>query len=194
MADETPLVALENDGLDYRKEVEENLKKYAKISLKTSNNDKAAYRESLEEAIKQLDEHKSEADELISDAGALSKDDEPDSLKLKDFQKRQGVEVKKLREVLGKIEKAYKKLKVALDAQKKADEREEARTKTAVTEMVKQPASSSTNNDSQDSSQDNKNSSKEGEDDEDAEDEMKEINDEEEPKGKYWNFFHNFSC
>lgn len=184
MADETPLVALENDGLDYRKEVEENLKKYTKISLKTSSNDKSAYTESLEEALKQLDEHKSEADDLISDAGALSKDDEP-GLKLKDFQKRQGVEVKKLRETLGKIDKAYKKLKVALDAQKKADEREEARTKTAVTEIIKQPASSSTNNDSQDSSQDNKNGSKEGEDDEDAEDEMKEINDEEEPKGKY---------
>lgn len=183
MADETPLVALENDGLDFRKEVEDNLKKYAKISLKASNNDKVAYKESLEEAIKQLDDHKSEADDLISDAGALSKDDEPD-LKLKEFQKRQGVEVKKLREVLGKIDKLYKKLKASLDAQIKANEREEAKTKTAVTEMVKQPASSNSNNDSQDSSQDNKNNSKEAEEDED---DTQEINDddEEEPKGEY---------
>lgn len=42
--EETPLVALEKDALDYKKEVEDNLKLYAKITLRSNNNDKAAYK------------------------------------------------------------------------------------------------------------------------------------------------------
>ena len=118
MAEETPLVALENDGLDFRKEVEENLKKYGKMGLKAraTSEERAAYREAVEEALRQLEEHRSEAEDLIGDASGLRGEDEP-AVKAKEFQRRVGVEVKRLRETLARVEKGGKKLRAWLEGQ-----------------------------------------------------------------------------
>jgi len=122
MAEETPLVALENDGLDFRKEVEENLKKYGKMGLKAraTSEERAAYREAVEEALRQLEEHRSEAEDLIGDAGGLKGEDEP-AVKAKEFQRRVGVEVKRLRETLARVEKGGKKLRAWLEGQAAKD-------------------------------------------------------------------------
>ncbi len=123
MSDETPLEALEKDSADFRKEVEENMKKWSKLTLKAANNDQQVYRQSLEEALAQAEDNRLEASELLADANQLSKDDEPSTLKPKDFQKRQAAEVRKLKDLQAKIDKAFKKVKADLDKQVKLDEK-----------------------------------------------------------------------
>lgn len=125
--EETPLVALEKDALDYKKEVEDNLKLYAKITLRSNNNDKAAYKNALEDAITQLGEYKEEGSQMVQDANELKRDDEPLMIKQKEFQKRQTAEVKKLKDILSKIDKQNKKLNQDLDKQIKLDDKEEKR-------------------------------------------------------------------
>ncbi len=122
MSNETPLEALEKDCVDFRKEVEENIKNWTKITLKSSNNDPLVYRQNLEEALTAIEDHRLEANDLLLDANELSQANEP-TIKAKDFQKRQNSEIKKLKDIQEKIEKSIKKLNSDLDKQIKAEEK-----------------------------------------------------------------------
>ena len=132
---ESPLVNLEKDVTEFKKEVEEDLKTFSKIDLKSSNKDKAAFKEALNKAIDQLEEHKAECSEISEELNELKKEDEPPEIKPKDFQKRQTNELKKLKELDAKIEKLRKKLKQDLDKQLKEEEKENAK-KPKVSEIV----------------------------------------------------------
>ena len=72
---ETPLVSLERDIAAYKTEVDETLKSYAKITLRSSNNDKSAYRKALEDGVAQLEEYKLEGSNMIIELNELKRDE-----------------------------------------------------------------------------------------------------------------------
>lgn len=54
MSDEVlikPLYLFERDSIEFKKEVEEDIKTYSKLDLKSFNKDKDAYKQGLDEAI-----------------------------------------------------------------------------------------------------------------------------------------------